>query len=183
MHFHKDHAFSHRTASEITPRAVYEQRRTLLKAFALGAGGTSLAAWAARDALAQTARPGKLAALPGARSPVAGAVTMEKLTPYQDVTTYNNVSEFGTDKADPGRNAHTLKTRPWTVVVEGMVKKPKVYDIDELMKLATLEDRIYRLRCVEGWSMVIPWVGYRSEERRVGKECVQPCRSRWSPYH
>ena len=164
MHFHKDQAYSHRAASEITPRAVYEQRRTLLKAFAMGAGGTALAAWAARDAMAQTARPGKLAALPGARSVVAGAVTLEKLTPYADVTGYNNFYEFGTDKADPGRNAHTLKTRPWTVAVEGMVKKPKVYDIDELLKLSAMEERIYRLRCVEGWSMVIPWEGYSLSE-------------------
>ena len=164
MHFHKDHDYAHRAASEITPRAVYEQRRSLLKAFAMGAAGTALAAWGAREALAQTARPGKLAALPGARSAVAGAVTMEKLTPYQDITTYNNFYEFGTDKADPGRNAHTLKTRPWTVAVEGMVKKPKVYDIDELMKLSAMEDRTYRLRCVEGWSMVIPWVGYSLSE-------------------
>ena len=164
MHFHKDHGFSHRAASEITPRAVYEQRRTLLKAFAMGAGGTALAAWAALDAMAQTARPGKLAALPGARSAVAGVVTLEKLTPYADVTSYNNFYEFGTDKADPGRNAHTLKTRPWTVAVEGLVKKPKVYDIDELLKLSSMEDRIYRLRCVEGWSMVIPWVGYSLSE-------------------
>ena len=164
MHFHKDHALSHRTASEITPRAVYEQRRSLLKVFALGAGGTALAAWAARDAMAQATRPGKLAPLPAARSTVAGAVTMEKLTPYPDVTSYNNFYEFGTDKADPARNAHALKTRPWTVAVEGMVKKPKVYDIDELMKLSAMEDRIYRLRCVEGWSMVIPWVGYSLSE-------------------
>ena len=164
MHFHKDHGYAHRAASEITPRAVYAQRRSLLKAFAMGVGGTALTAWAARDAMAQTARPGKLAALPGARSAVAGTVTLEKLTPYADVTSYNNFYEFGTDKADPGRNAHTLKTRPWTVAVEGMVKKPKIYDIDELLKLSAMEDRIYRLRCVEGWSMVIPWVGYSLAE-------------------
>ena len=90
MHFHKDHGYAHRAASEITPRAVYAQRRSLLKAFAMGVGGTALAAWAARDAMAQTTRPGKLAALPGARSAVAGAVTLEKLTPYPDVTSYNN---------------------------------------------------------------------------------------------
>ncbi len=164
MHFLKDRGFVHPDPSAMTPRQVYEGRRDLLKLLATGAAGTSLAAWAARDALAQTARPGKLATLGGARSAVAGALTMEKATPYANVTGYNNFYEFGTDKADPGRNAHTLKTRPWTVAVEGMVKKPKVYDIDELMKLATLEDRIYRLRCVEGWSMVIPWVGYSLSE-------------------
>jgi sulfoxide reductase catalytic subunit YedY len=86
------------------------------------------------------------------------------MTSHKDVTTYNNFYEFGTDKTDPSDNAHTLKTRPWTVAVEGEVKKPKVYDIDELLKLAPLEERIYRMRCVEGWSMVIPWVGYSLSE-------------------
>ncbi|HUG24563.1 protein-methionine-sulfoxide reductase catalytic subunit MsrP [Piscinibacter sp.] len=164
MHFLKDRGFA-LPSSEITPHAVYEGRRDLLKLLAAGAAGAGLSSWAARDALAQTApRPNKLAALTGARSTVAGAMTMEKLTPYQDVTTYNNFYEFGTDKADPARNAHTLKTRPWTVSVEGEVKKPKVYDIDELLKLSAQEERIYRMRCVEGWSMVIPWVGYSLSE-------------------
>jgi methionine sulfoxide reductase catalytic subunit len=164
MHFHKDRAFAHRAASEITPQAVYDRRRDLLKLLATGAAGATLAAWAGRDALAQTARPNKLAALPGVRSTAAGAMTMEKLTPYADVTSYNNFYEFGTDKGDPVRAAGTLKTRPWTVAVEGEVKKPKVYDLDDLLKLATLEERIYRMRCVEGWSMVIPWVGYSLAE-------------------
>jgi sulfoxide reductase catalytic subunit YedY len=84
---------------------------------------------------------------------------MEKTTPYVDVTSYNNFYEFGTDKADPEKYAKTLKPRPWTVSVEGEVKKPKVYDIEDLLKLSAMEERIYRLRCVEGWSMVIPWVG------------------------
>ncbi len=160
MHFLKDRGFAHPTPSEITPRAVYEQRRRLLKQ--LAAGG--LAAWAGRPALAQAPRPGKLAALPGARSAVAGAATMEKLTPYQDVTSYNNFYEFGTGKDDPAQNAHTLKTRPWTVSVEGEVKKPRSFDLDELLKLSAMEERIYRLRCVEGWSMVVPWVGWSLAE-------------------
>ena len=164
MHFHKDRAFAHRNSSDITPQAVYEGRRDLLKLLATGAAGATLATWAARDALAQTARPNKLAALAGAKSALPGAMTMEKLTPYADVTSYNNYYEFGTDKGDPVRTAGTLKPRPWTVSIEGEVKKPKVYDLDELMKLATLEERIYRLRCVEGWSMVIPWVGYSLAE-------------------
>jgi methionine sulfoxide reductase catalytic subunit len=120
--------------------------------------GASLAGWAARDALAQGAAKG--APLPGVRSDVAGALVMDKLTPQKDATSYNNFYEFGTDKSDPARNAHTLKTRPWTVAVEGAVAKPRVYGIDELLKLAPMEERIYRLRCVEGWSMVIPWVGW-----------------------
>jgi methionine sulfoxide reductase catalytic subunit len=164
MHFLKDRGFVHPHASDITPQGVYEGRRDLLKLLATGAAGATLATWAGRDALAQTVRPNKLAALAGARSAVPGAITMEKLTPYADVTSYNNYYEFGTDKADPGRTAGSLKARPWTVAIEGEVKKPKVYDLDELMKLATLEERVYRLRCVEGWSMVIPWVGYSLAE-------------------
>lgn len=169
MHLLKDRGYAHRLASDITPRAVYEDRRRLLRAFAAGSAGAALAAWAGRDALAQAARPNKLAALPGARSGVAGAVTMEKPTAYADVTAYNNFYEFGTDKSDPARHAGSLKPRPWSVAVEGEVRKPKVYDLDELLRLAPMEERIYRLRCVEGWSMVIPWIGYSLAEliRRV----------------
>ena len=164
MHHIKDRGFHHHSAIDITSRAVYEGRRAALKMLTLGASGLGMASWAARDALAQTAKPGKLAALPGMRSTVPGGITMDKATPYADATSYNNFYEFGTDKSDPARNAGTLKTKPWTVAVEGMVKKPKVYDLDELMKLSAMEDRIYRLRCVEGWSMVIPWVGYSISE-------------------
>lgn len=169
MQYLKDRGFVHPHASDITPQDIYEGRRTMLRHMAAGAAGAVLAGWAARDALAQTQRPGKLAALPGARSAVPGALTMEKLTAYADVASYNNFYEFGTDKADPARAAGSLKTRPWTVSVEGEVKKPKVFDLDELLKLAPMEERIYRLRCVEGWSMVIPWVGYSLAEliRRV----------------
>jgi sulfoxide reductase catalytic subunit YedY len=103
------------------------------------------------------------------RSAVAGAVVMDKPTAYGDVTSYNNFSEFGTDKSDPARRAGTLRPRPWSVVVEGEVAKPQTLDLDALLKLAPMEDRIYRLRCVEGWSMVVPWVGYSLAEliRRV----------------
>ncbi|MEI6025849.1 MAG: protein-methionine-sulfoxide reductase catalytic subunit MsrP [Betaproteobacteria bacterium] len=165
MHFHPDRGFHHPTPSEITPRPAYEARRDWLKALAIGATGTALGSWAARDALASTAAaPGKLAALPGARSTVAGAATMEKSTSYKDASTYNNFYEFGTDKSDPARNAHTLKTRPWTVAIEGEVRKPGTFDIESLLKLAPMEERIYRMRCVEGWSMVIPWVGWSLAE-------------------
>ena len=167
----KHSGFDHPRASEITPRALYEQRRTLLRLMAAGAGG-ALASWAGRQALAQgrgVSRPGRLAPLEGRQSAVAGAVTMEKVTEYKDAAGYNNYYEFGTDKADPARNAHTLKTRPWTVEVEGLVHKPGRFDMDDLLKLSPQEERIYRLRCVEGWSMVIPWVGYSLAEliRRV----------------
>jgi sulfoxide reductase catalytic subunit YedY len=164
MHFHGDRGFAHRANSEVTPKAAYEQRRDLLRLIGAGVAGAALAGWAQRDALAQTARAGKLAALPAVRSGVSGAIVMDRATSYADTTSYNNFYEFGTGKADPAQYAHTLKTRPWTVAVEGEVKKPKVYDIEELLKLAPQEERIYRLRCVEGWSMVVPWIGYSLSE-------------------
>jgi sulfoxide reductase catalytic subunit YedY len=166
MHFRPDRGFQHPVASEISSRSVFEQRREWLRLMALGSAGAALAAWASRDARAQLIanRPGKLAALPAVPSPLPGAKTMEKPTSYQDVTTYNNFYEFGTEKDDPARNAHTLKTRPWTIAVEGEVRKPKVFDIEELLKLSAQEERIYRMRCVEGWSMVVPWVGYSLAE-------------------
>lgn len=157
--------FDHPHSSEITPRTVYEGRRDLLRLLAGGAAGAALASWAGRQAqAAPTPRPGRLAALPGAATSVAGAVTMEKPTSYQDATGYNNFYEFGTDKADPARNAHTLKTHPWSVEIEGLVKKPGAWALEDLLKLGAQEERIYRLRCVEGWSMVIPWVGYSLAE-------------------
>ncbi len=140
-------------ASAITPREVYESRRRLLT----GAAALALMPGA-------FAQSGKLAKLPGAKSAVAGAVSMEKPTGYSDVTSYNNFYEFGTDKADPAQNAHSLQTRPWTVSIEGECAKPGKMDIDALLKLAPMEDRVYRLRCVEGWSMVVPWVGYSLAE-------------------
>jgi len=157
--------FTDPVSSDITPQGIYQQRRDLIRLMAGGAAGTALAGWAGREALAQgVAKPGKLAALPGAKSGVPGAMTMEKVTDYKDVTTYNNFYEFGTDKSDPAKNAHTLVTRPWTVAVEGLVKQPKTYAIEDLIRLSAQEERIYRLRCVEGWSMVIPWVGYSLAE-------------------
>ena len=161
MHYIKDRGFQHPIASEITPQGVYLRRRLLMQGLAAGAAGLALPA---KFASAQTARPNKLAALPGAKSAVPGALTMDKVTPYADASSYNNYYEFGTDKSDPVRSAGALKPRPWTVVVEGEVKKPGSYDLDALMKISALEERIYRLRCVEGWSMVIPWVGYSLAE-------------------
>ena len=160
MHFIQDRGYGASVGETVTPPRVYAQRRRFLAQLA---AGTALAAGAARGA-AQTIGPGKLAPLPGARSTVAGALTMEKPTPYADVTGYNNFYEFGTDKSDPARHAGSLKTRPWTVAVEGEVHKPGTWDLDALMKLAPMEERTYRMRCVEGWSMVIPWVGYSLAE-------------------
>jgi len=156
--------FNHPVASDITERAHYENRRALLKLMASGAVGAGLAGWAARQALAQgtdlVQPPGKLPALAVRPSKLAGAAVMEKPTAYKDVIGYNNFYEFGTDKADPAAHAHTLKTSPWSVEIEGLVKKPGKLGLEELLKLSPMEERIYRLRCVEGWSMVIPWVGY-----------------------
>ncbi|WP_042421230.1 protein-methionine-sulfoxide reductase catalytic subunit MsrP [Comamonas granuli] len=156
--------FQHPHASDITPLAVYARRRDILRLAGAGATALALPAGGAHAAAA----PG-LAALAAARSTVPGAVTLEKPTAYQDATSYNNFYEFGTDKADPARRAQTLAPRPWTVEVDGLVRKPRRFDLDELLRLAPLEERIYRLRCVEGWSMVIPWVGYSLAElvRRV----------------
>jgi sulfoxide reductase catalytic subunit YedY len=105
-------------------------------------------------------RPGKLTPLPAVRSSVVGAATMEKVTDYKDASTYNNFYEFGTDKADPARNSGNFKPSPWTLEVDGLVRKPAKYTLEDLLKLSGQEERIYRLRCVEGWSMVIPWIGY-----------------------
>jgi sulfoxide reductase catalytic subunit YedY len=152
----KNRAFCHPVPSEITPRAAYLSRRQWMLGMA--------AAGVAGPAAAQSARPGKLPALAGSKSAVAGALTMEKATAYADASSYNNYYEFGTDKSDPARHAGSLKPRPWTVAVEGEVAKPGLYDLDTLLKLAPMEERIYRLRCVEGWSMVIPWVGWSLAE-------------------
>jgi sulfoxide reductase catalytic subunit YedY len=154
--------FAHRNdplASEITPQTVYRGRRDILKAAALAAGSGALAGLPSATLAAPLAPPASSGAprLSAATSPLS---TAEPPTPYKDVTGYNNFYEFGTDKDDPARYAKSLKTRPWTVVVEGEVAKPRMFGIDELMKLAPLEERIYRMRCVEGWSMVIPWIGY-----------------------
>ncbi|HEU4708085.1 MAG TPA: protein-methionine-sulfoxide reductase catalytic subunit MsrP [Methylophilaceae bacterium] len=144
-------------ASEITPREVYENRREFLKLAGFGlAAGAAVATGllSTRVEAAEVKHGRKIDHFSKTRY---GAE--EKLTPYQDVTTYNTFYEFGTSKSDPSYNADSLKTRPWTVSIEGDVKKPKTISIEELYKIAPLEERIYRMRCVEGWSMVIPWVG------------------------
>ncbi|MGE5384537.1 MAG: protein-methionine-sulfoxide reductase catalytic subunit MsrP [Betaproteobacteria bacterium] len=133
--------------SEITPRQVFEKRRALMKAAGFGA----LLGLPGIDALAAGRFQGV---------PKSGFSTDEKPNTLQNITHYNNFIEFGPDKEDPSKYADRLKTRPWTVSVEGLVKTPKVFAIDDLLKQFPLEERIYRLRCVEGWSMVIPWVGF-----------------------
>jgi methionine sulfoxide reductase catalytic subunit len=131
--------------SEITPYGAYLNRRQLIGA------GTALSLG---SLLARTVRADTLAA---AKSPLS---TDEEPTALKYVTSYNNYYEFGTDKSDPGQNAHTLTTKPWTLKVDGLVDKPADYALDDFIKPFTLEQRIYRHRCVEGWSMVVPWIGF-----------------------
>ncbi|MDT7929116.1 protein-methionine-sulfoxide reductase catalytic subunit MsrP [Tepidimonas sp.] len=145
--------------SEITPRAVYESRRDWLRRLGL----VTAAAWAPKGWSASTStavRPGRRPPLAAVPSALPGARTAEAWTPYEQVTQYNNYYEFGFDKDEPARLAHRMPLRPWTVQIDGLVAKPLTLDIDDLLKLAPMEERIYRLRCVEGWSMVVPWIGY-----------------------
>jgi len=146
-------------SSEITPKSVYFNRRTfLVGAAAAGAAVAAagpLARWLTPTPVSAQGQGRKLQV--AAKSPFS---TTDKLTPYDDVTTYNNYYEFGTDKSDPARYAKNFKTSPWTVSVEGEVMKPQKFSVDDLMKLAPLEERIYRHRCVEAWSIVVPWIGF-----------------------
>jgi sulfoxide reductase catalytic subunit YedY len=129
--------------SDVTPRSDYLNRRALL------AG--AIAALAPRTAHAGARLTGY------SRSPLS---TTEQQTPYQSVTTYNNFYEFGTNKEDPAVHAREFKTNPWTFKIEGEAARPVTLDLDRILKLAPLEERIYRFRCVEGWSMVVPWIGF-----------------------
>jgi sulfoxide reductase catalytic subunit YedY len=143
-------------ASEITPREIYQGRREFIKAAGLGAiAGAAMLGGMSFDAAAAQSPRRKIEKF--SKTPFGSD---EKLTPYEDVTTYNNFYEFGTGKSDPAQYAGSLVTRPWTVTIEGEVKRPKSIAIDDIFKLAPLEERIYRMRCVEGWSMVIPWIGF-----------------------
>ena len=141
-------------SSEITPYSVYLNRRAFMAAVV----GTVAVALSPRVGDAAPAPPPAGQPLQAARN---SAFTLpDALTKFADSTTYNNFYEFGQNKDDPARLAGTLKPRPWAVKVDGLVHKPKTYDIDEILKLAPLEERVYRLRCVEAWSMVIPWIGF-----------------------
>lgn len=135
------------TEHDVTPPELWDQRRHFIKqGLALAAGSALPYQGLAGDELSAT------------RS--KDFQVNDPLTGFEKVTSYNNFYEFGTDKEDPAKNAGTLKTRPWTVKIEGEVHRPRTFDIEALLKLAPLEERIYRLRCVEAWSMVIPWIGY-----------------------
>ena len=162
-------------ASEITPERMYLNRRELLRSAAvfLGTagvvgGGLLYLTGGGQPRSDPSASPAVGEVPPDAGSPPSAVAIAsskdyaggEAKTPFKDVTTYNNFYEFGVDKGDPARNSHTLKPRPWTVVIDGLVERPKRIDIDELVRWFPLEERVYRMRCVEAWSMVIPWLGF-----------------------
>ena len=138
-------------ASEITDYRLYLNRR----AFIVGAAALALAPRAASAGVATDAPAGKaLQATKNAKFSIT-----DTPTPFKDATNYNNFYEFGMDKEDPARHAHLLKPRPWSVQVDGLVHKPKRFDVEEILRFP-LEERVYSLRCVEAWSMVIPWIGF-----------------------
>jgi len=145
------------TYADVTPKELYFNRRKFLKAMGI-AGAAAFAGKSlleldspSRNVFAGTKFPNLV------KSPFS---TTEKETPYQDVTHYNNFYEFGVDKDQPAKNAQKFRTSPWTVSVEGEVKTKRKFSMDEILKLAPLEERIYRHRCVEGWSIVVPWIGF-----------------------
>ena len=133
--------------SEVTPYEIYQQRRSFIKA------GIGMAATAVLPSLAN-------ARVVIGNYTTGRFSTKEERTAFKDVTSYNNFYEFGTSKSDPARHAHRLITDPWSLMIEGAVEKPGAYTLEDILKPHPLEERIYRLRCVEGWSMVIPWIGF-----------------------
>ncbi len=137
-------------ASEITSRSFYLRRREFIKTGIAAGIGLSLG--------------GLLPDIASAKDSADGFKTDEKLTPKDSVLTYNNFYEFGTGKSDPSSYSGGFKPRPWTIEVGGMVAKPAAFDIDDLIKTMSIEERIYRMRCVEAWSMVIPWQGFQLSE-------------------
>jgi len=129
--------------SQVTPKQVYLNRRRFLATTGAGLAGLSASGGTRLNGIA--------------KSPLG---TDEKQTPFRDVTSYNNFYEFGASKEQPAQLAKNFRTSPWTIAIEGAVSKPRILDLDAIMKIAPLEERIYRLRCVEAWSMVVPWIGY-----------------------
>lgn len=142
-------------SADITPKEVFKNRRNLLKILTLGSLAVGLNSSLQSELFAVGESNKKLKAKFNQKYSVN-----DKQTSFKDATTYNNFYEFGMDKDDPARYGKSLITRPWTVSVEGLVQKPQVFDFDSLIKLSVMEERVYRMRCVEGWSMVIPWNGF-----------------------
>ena len=149
--------FDEPKTSEITPKSLYMDRRRFLAA-AAGLGAAALSADKIAELFSPTTQAFAGNKLQAARSPIS--TTGEKLTPYQDITHYNNFYELSTDKETPAKIAGGFHPQPWAVQIDGLVNKPLKLDHDALLKLAPLEERVYRHRCVEGWSMVIPWTGF-----------------------
>jgi sulfoxide reductase catalytic subunit YedY len=167
-------------SSEITPEALYLRRREFIKNAALFAAATTAVGggllWLTGGGPPETSGEGTTGRSPVGRGPGGGVTAKggkelvvasrerytvdEKVNSFEEITTYNNFYEFGGDKSDPAAHAHTLRTRPWTVAIEGEVHQPRTLDIETLLKWFPLEERVYRMRCVEAWSMVIPWVGF-----------------------
>ncbi len=144
-------------SSEITPKSLYMDRRRFL-ASAAGLGAMALSGEKIAELLSPSVQAFAGSALAAVKSPIS--TTGEKLTPLQDITHYNNFYELSTDKEGPAKLADRFHPQPWTVQIDGLVDKPQKLDYDALLKLGPLEERVYRMRCVEGWSMVIPWIGY-----------------------
>ena len=142
-------------SADITTKEVFKNRRNLLKILTLGSLAAGFSSSLQSEVFAVGESNKKLKAKFNKKYSVN-----DKQTSFKDATTYNNFYEFGMDKDDPARYAKSLITRPWTVSVEGLVQKPQVFDFDSLIKLSDMEERVYRMRCVEGWSMVIPWNGF-----------------------
>jgi len=157
-------------SSELTPKDRFLNRRRFLQGATASAASLAAAALAA-NRLLNVADPAQNVLAAGNLDTQRGSLTThgEELTSFEHITTFNNFYEFGPDKYQPAKNAGVLPTRPWAIHVSGLVHKPRTFDIDALLKLHPLEDRVYRHRCVEGWSMVIPWVGYSLSE--LIKQC------------
>jgi sulfoxide reductase catalytic subunit YedY len=146
-------------SSEITPERIYADRRRFLAQSGCVAASLMLPGCAESSVDADPSSS-KLEYLPASKNKVSGATSKEPLTPFEDVIRYNNFYEFGTDKGDPALYAKELTTDPWSLAIEGEVEKPVIYTLEDILGKHTLEERIYRLRCVEAWSMVIPWIGF-----------------------
>ena len=144
------------TFVDVTPKSVYFDRRKLLRVLGL-AGLASAAGTRLFDLAIPTRSAAASTKLTTIKSPFS---TTENLNSFEEITHYNNFYEFGVDKDQPAKNAQKFVTSPWTVAVSGEIKKPRKFSIDEILKLAPLEERIYRHRCVEGWSIVVPWIGF-----------------------
>ncbi|GGY52516.1 protein-methionine-sulfoxide reductase catalytic subunit MsrP [Bacterioplanes sanyensis] len=170
--------FSTPPSSEITPHSVYLKRRLFMQAGALSllAAASPAKALIDADKGRDPSSPAWLAKQVGAAKPFAGEL-QESLTPYNNVTGYNNFYEFGTDKSDPARYAHKLTTDPWSVTVSGECDNTGTFALEDLLSKVQLEERVYRLRCVEAWSMVIPWIGFPLAQ--LIKQCQPNSRAKY----